>query len=121
MLLREGTSLSPAPSRQFMTEVANSWRRALLKALVVQVVLVGLLSLEWFGFPAGGADNPLWFYVAAVLQFPASLLFATVLGLISKVFPDDVQSIEIAGAVVAVLELVLLAVAIKKSRDFWLR
>jgi hypothetical protein len=56
---------------------ANTWKGAFLKAFVVQLGLVGFLSLGWFGFVGGfgGADNPLWFYVAAVLQFPASLLF----------------------------------------------
>lgn len=100
----------------------NSWRAALLKALVVQVVVVGFLSLGWFGLAGGfgGADNPLWFYVAAVLQFPASLLFTTVLELIATVVPNDVQRIEIAGAVVAVVEFVLLSVAIKKIEDYWL-
>lgn len=68
----------------------------------------------------GGADNPLWFYVAAVLQFPASLLSRPVVGLVSKVVPDDAQSMEVAGAVVAVLQFVLLTVAIKKIRDYWL-
>jgi hypothetical protein len=94
-----------------------------LKALVVQVGLVGFLSLGWFGLVGGfgGADNPLWLYVAAALQFPASLLFTTVLELTAKILPGGVQSIEVAGAVVAVLEFVLLAVAIKKIRDFWLR
>jgi hypothetical protein len=105
-----------------MIEVKNSWRSALLKALSIQGVVVGFLSLGWFellgGF--GGADNPLWFYLAAVLRFPASLLFGTVLGLVTKIFADDAHSVEVAGAVVAVLEFVLLAVAIKKIRDFWL-
>jgi hypothetical protein len=100
----------------------NTWRSALLKALVIQVVLVGFLALGWFGLVPGfgGADNPLWFYVAAVLQFPTSLLFTTLLGPITKVFPGDVRSLELAGAAVAVLEFVVLAVAIKKIRGYWL-
>jgi hypothetical protein len=83
--------------------------------------LVGFLSLGWFGLLPGlqGADNPLWFYLAAVLQFPASLLFTAILGPIAKVFTDDVQRLEVAGAVVAVVEFVLLAIVIKKIRDFW--
>jgi hypothetical protein len=70
----------------------NTWQGAIWKALMVQVGLVGFLSLGWFGLLPGlqGADNPLWFYLAAVLQFPASLLFTAVLGPIAKVFPDDV-------------------------------
>jgi hypothetical protein len=68
----------------------------------------------------GGADNPLWFYVAAVLQFPASLLFTTALGPISAVFPGDVHSIEVTGGVVALVQLLFLAAAIKKVRDLWL-
>jgi len=102
--------------------MTSSWRGALLKALAFQVVVVGFLSLGWFGLLAGfgGADNPLWFYVGAVLQFPASLLFRPVMGSITKLFPDDVQAFEVAGAVVAILEFVLLAVGIKKIRDLWL-
>jgi hypothetical protein len=80
------------------------------------------LSLGWFGLAGGfgGADNPLWFHVAAVLQFPASLLFSTFLGPIAKLSLSDVQSIEAAAAVVAVVQFVLLTVAIKKIREFWL-
>jgi hypothetical protein len=102
--------------------MTSSWRSALLKALIVQVVVVGFLSLGWFGLLGGfgGADNPLWFYLAGVLQFPASLLFSTVLGPIAKLSLSDVQGIEVAGAVVAVVQFVLLAVAIKKIRDLWL-
>jgi hypothetical protein len=105
-----------------MTDAANSWRNALTKALVFQVVVVGFLSLGWFGLLGGfgGADNPLWFYAAAVLQFPASLLFRPVLGVVMKVLPGDVQAFEVAGGVVAVLEFVLLAVVIKKIEDYWL-
>ena len=105
-----------------MLSRTNTWRDALLKALVVQICIVGLLSLGWFGFVGGfgGADNPLWFYVAAVLQFPASLLFTAALGPIAKIFPGDAQSIVATGAVVAVVQFILLAVAIKKIRDVWL-
>jgi hypothetical protein len=108
--------------KRFMTAAANSWRNAFLKALVFQVVIVGCLSLGWFGLLGGfgGADNPLWFYVGAALQFPASLLFRPVLGLVTKLFADEVQAFDIAGAVVAVVEFVLLAVAIKKIKDAWL-
>jgi hypothetical protein len=122
MLLFAMVLWSRVRQRRFMTEAAHAWRSALMKALVFQVVAVGFLSLGWFGLVGGfgGSDNPLWFYVAAVLQFPASLLFTTVLGLVAKVFPDDIQRIEVAGAVVAVLEFVLISVAIKKIRDFWL-
>ena len=105
-----------------MLSRANSWRSAFLKALVVQICIVGLMSLGWFGFVGGfgGADNPLWFYLGAVLQFPASLLFTTALGLVTKAFPGWGQAFEIAGALVAVLEFVFLAVAIKKIRGIWL-
>jgi hypothetical protein len=101
---------------------ANTWQGALLKAFAVQLGLVGFLSLGWFGFVGGfgGADNPLWFYLGAVLQLPASLLFTTVLGLVTKAFPGEAQAFEVAGALVAVLEFVFLAVAIKKIRDVWL-
>jgi hypothetical protein len=81
--------------------------------LVIGMVRVG----RWIW---GRADNPLWFYLGAVLQFPASLLFRPVLGLVTKVFPDEVHSVEVAGAVVAVVEFVLLAVVIKKPKDYWL-
>jgi hypothetical protein len=54
------------------------------------------------------------------LQFPASLLFTTGLGLTTNAIPDDIQKIQVAGAVVAALEFVLLSGAIKKIRDFWL-
>lgn len=105
-----------------MLSRANTWRSAFLKALVMQICTVGLLSLGWFGFVGGfgGADNPLWFYVAAVLQFPASLLFTTALGPIASVLPGDAHSIEATGAVVALVQFLLLAVAIKKIRDLWL-
>jgi hypothetical protein len=85
-----------------------TWRSAILRALVIQVIVVGSLSLGWFGLLGGfgGGDNPLWFYVAALLQFPASLLFTTVLGLTTNAFPDDVHGIEVADAVVAILEFV---------------
>jgi hypothetical protein len=101
---------------------ANSWQGAFLKAFDVQLGLVGVLSLGWFGFVGGfgGADNPLWFYLGSVLQFPASLLFTTVLGLVTKAFPGEAQAFEVAGAVVAVLEFVLIAVVIKKIKDYWL-
>jgi hypothetical protein len=119
MLTRRG---GEGDKERLVLSRANTWRNAFLKALVVQICTVGLLSLGWFGFAGGfgGADNPLWFYVAAVLQFPASLLFTTVLGPIARVFPGDVHSIEITGAVVALVQLLLLAVAIKKIRDLWL-
>jgi hypothetical protein len=42
------------------------------------------------------------------------------LGPIAKLSLSDVQGIEVAGAVVAVVQFVLLAVAIKKIRDLWL-
>jgi hypothetical protein len=101
---------------------SSTWRSALFKALVIQAVVFGFLSLGWFGLVGGfgGADNPLWFYVAAVLQFPASLLFSTVLGAVTKVTPDGVRNIEVAGVIVAVMQYVLLSVAIKKTRDYWL-
>jgi len=106
-----------------VTDATNSWRSAFSKALVFQGVVVGFLSLGWFGMLGGfgGADNPLWFYLGAVLQFPASLLFRPALGLVTKVFPDDRQAFEVAGAVVAVLEFVLLTAAIKKIRESWLK
>jgi hypothetical protein len=115
--LREGED-----KERLVLSRANTWRNAFLKALVVQICIVGSLSLGWFGFLGGfgGADNPLWFYVAAVLQFPASLLFTTALGLIAKASPGETQAFEVAGALVAVLEFVFLAVAIKKIRDVWL-
>jgi hypothetical protein len=43
-----------------------------------------------------------------------------VLGLVTKAFPGEAQAFEVAGALVAVLEFVFLAVAIKKIRDVWL-
>jgi hypothetical protein len=98
----------------------NSWRSAIFKALLIQIAIVGILSLVWLGY-AGGADNPLWFYLATVLQFPASLLFSFVLGLITRIFPSGAQGMEMAAAVVVVLQFVLLTVGIKKVRDSWLK
>jgi hypothetical protein len=106
-------------SSELILGTPNPWRSAALKALLIQISIVGFLSLVWFGF-AGGADNPLWFYLAVVLEFPTSLFFTPVLGVIAKTFPDDLQRIEVAGLVVAFLQFLLLTVAIKKIRDFWL-
>jgi hypothetical protein len=108
--------LEPGPHSR---STANTWRSALFKALAIQAGLVEFLSLAWFGLTPGfgGADNPLWFYMAAVLQFPASLLFTTVLGPITKVFPDDIQSLEVAGAAVAILPFALIAGVIKTRKS----
>lgn len=48
------------------------WRRALLRALILQAVLVGFLLFVLF--TAKGADNPLPWIAILVLQFPGSLL-----------------------------------------------
>jgi hypothetical protein len=90
-----------------------------MTALVIQVVVVGFLALGWSGF-AGGADNPMWFYLGAVLQFPASLLFEAMDGALVKSIPEVAQRFQVAGAFVAALEFVLLSFAIKKVRDHWL-
>jgi ABC-type dipeptide/oligopeptide/nickel transport system permease subunit len=82
-------------------------------------VIIGALSAGLFGF-GGGADNPFWFYAAAILQFPASLLFTTVLAVLKTKSANEILGLEVACAVVAILQFLLLAVGIKKIRDYWL-
>jgi hypothetical protein len=40
----------------------------LIEAVLLGFPVVGFLTI-------GGADNPVWFYLAMLLQFPASLLW----------------------------------------------
>jgi hypothetical protein len=51
----------------------RTWPRALRRALVVELILLGLLIPGFLH--SGGADNPIWFFLALILQFPSSLVF----------------------------------------------
>ena len=86
-----------------------SWAAAWLRAALIQGVIVVFLLLGYFNlFPMfRGADNPLWFYVAGLLQFPASLLFILAPRLI-------VNGFEFFALVVVLLQFLLVAVLIRK-------
>jgi hypothetical protein len=58
----------------------------------------------WTYAISAGADNPLVFYVAAILQFPGWLLF-------SRIFSS---SIAVAEAAAVLVQVILLSIVIRK-------
>ena len=81
----------------------RTWRSALLRALAVELILIGLL-LPGFLHP-GGADNPLPLLLGFALQFPLSLLFIS---------PFAWDHFELFIVLVALLELCLFAVLFRR-------
>lgn len=80
-----------------------TWRGAALRALAVEVILFGLL-LPGF-FHSGGADNPSWFFLALILQFPFSLVFLS---------PAAWDHLAVCVVLVALSELCLLIVLFRR-------
>lgn len=50
-----------------------SWLQSALRAFLIEAALVGCLVASFF--TVSGADNPLWFYLVMIFQFPSSLLW----------------------------------------------
>lgn len=51
----------------------RSWAGSVSRAILIEAALLGLLLVCLHS--STGADNPVWFYLALILHFPASLLF----------------------------------------------
>lgn len=88
------------------------WRRACIRALCVNAVLVALVLL--LVATATGADNPIGLYAGFVLQFPASLLFEPILGALSVFLTSDVMAMIASAAVVTLLQFIALALFFKR-------
>jgi len=98
---------------------AISWRRALIQAVCLDAVLLG--AALWVFSSSTGADSPLGFYIALVVQFPASLLFQPMLTAVTRLGASDSTAMTTAAAGVALLEFVILALVLKRpwrSRAF---
>lgn len=99
------------------TEVAapprlSYWRSSLRRAALIEAVLLALAIVALFA--STGADNPLGFILAGMLQFPVSLLFVPILDHLPHC--DSVDSLVMPGAIVALLQFGLIAVVCEFSR-----
>ena len=96
----------------------RTWGAALFRALVLEAILVcifiGATNLDLFK----GADNPLIFYFAFVLQLPASLLFDWFFALASSQGASDLHAMLYSGVVTALLQTAVFATLFKRP---WLR
>jgi len=87
------------------------WKVAIVRVAIVETLLVSIVVITGSGFIPGfnGADNPLWSYVAVILQFPAVALAPLVLYLGPKVL-SQMQTAYLAAFLVAVGEFAFLVV-----------
>jgi hypothetical protein len=100
---------------KFLPKPPPPWGKAILKAALVEAVLAAILfgCAYWPGFT--GADNPLWFWLALLLQFPASLLFLTIEGSTTQIMPGViVDSMFFVGTLVILLQFLLIAFLLRK-------
>jgi hypothetical protein len=103
-------TMNSANYNPFDRAASPSWIAASLWALLVEAALMGWLVLDWFGGFRAGADNPLWFYFALILQFPASLLFV----LFPRLFETGGASLVFVAVLVALLQILLITVLIRR-------
>jgi len=88
-----------------------SWRPAARRAGGVQLVLV-LITVS-IGVSSVGADNPLPFLAGFVLQFPASLLFSPLVGLLHGL-TSDTTAMAVAAAIVVGVQFIVLTALFKR-------
>jgi hypothetical protein len=100
---------------KFLPKPPPPWREAMLKAALVESVLAAVCFA--FAHSPGfvGADNPLGFLVAGLLQFPSSLLFLTIGPAAIQILPGvEVDSVHFVSTIVILLQFLLIAVLIKQ-------
>ena len=88
-----------------------SWGRAARRAGGVQFVL--MLITVGIGITSVGADNPLPFLAGFVLQFPASMLFSPLVGLLHGV-TSDTTAMAVAAAIVIGVQCIVLTALFKR-------
>ena len=93
--------------------LTTPWRRARMRALCINAVLVALVLLVFA--TSMGADNPLGVYVAFVLQFPASLLFIPISRALNAILSSDVIAMTASAAIVTLLQFIALTLFFKRS------
>jgi ABC-type glycerol-3-phosphate transport system permease component len=96
----------------------RTWVSAFLVATLIEGALAAFILLSGYGVLSvpifRGADNPLFFFVAFLLQFPASVLFVPLFGLASSLTTDEELAMLEAFTVVAVLQTIMFAVLLRK-------
>src|SRR5215469_13415090 len=88
-----------------------SWRRALIQAACLEVVLAGGVAVSIL---TPGADNPLPILLALALQFPGSLLFTPLLSALHELFHSNAVSVVTSVLVVVLVEFSIFAVLFKR-------
>src|SRR5262245_44440772 len=90
------------------------WSTALKRAALIQGSMV-LFILAMFTTPIfHGADNPLPFYVAGALQFPASIMFIPLFMATKEVGASEIQALVTSAILVVVLQFLFFAVLQRK-------
>ena len=101
-----------------MTVVARSWSQAARRAALTQCVITAVMLVPLFGLADvplfQGADNPLWLYLAFLLQLPGSLLFIPIFSLTHRLGVSEMSSFWVACWCVVLVQGVALTIFFRK-------
>jgi|EndMetStandDraft_5_1072996.scaffolds.fasta_scaffold661162_1 hypothetical protein len=93
-------------------QVRRSWRSAFALAAAVELVLLGFIALIMFS--ATGADNPLPWVVAWLLQLPSSIIVMWLMNVMPAERDLTSLSLSLYAAVMFVGQTIVLGVWLRK-------